>query len=211
MVEHKTRAANAALALVHHHPHFRLHSIGLGEHRHEIRIFPCDEIRVSPNPEGGATHCDLRHRAIGSQRICFARDWTGSIAKHPNIDGFGVEANESVLSQLSERARHAVARDVVAMRIESKTDLADFAREEAWAGGTSRIAISASRSRRFSVALVRTSSMAMAGCWARKLVKIGGINSVPTNSGTVTRTVPRASSELPDAVRTKASAEAAIA
>jgi amino acid transporter len=34
--------------------------------------------------------------------------------------------------------------------------------------------------------------MAMPGCLARKLVRIGGINSVPTNSGTVTRTVPRA-------------------
>src|SRR5262245_62088561 len=40
-----------------------------------------------------------------------------------------------MLLQLGERARHTAARDVIAMRIESKTNLADLARDEGALGG----------------------------------------------------------------------------
>jgi len=72
MIKHETRAADAALVLVHYHPHFRLHPVALGQHRDEIRVLPRNEVRVSPNAEGGAAHSDLRHGTIAPQRICFA-------------------------------------------------------------------------------------------------------------------------------------------
>jgi hypothetical protein len=41
---------------------------------------PRDEIRISTDAKAGAGHRDLRHGAIGPQRIVFARVWARSIA-----------------------------------------------------------------------------------------------------------------------------------
>jgi hypothetical protein len=41
---------------------------------------PRDEIRISTDAKAGAGHRDLRHGAIGPQRIVFARDWARGIA-----------------------------------------------------------------------------------------------------------------------------------
>src|SRR6266849_709307 len=78
-------------------------------------------------------------------------------------------------------------------------------------GRTMRTAMSASRCNKSSVRLESTSSMTIPGCRSRKVARIDGSTSAPTTSLAVSRTVPRVSSALPEAVRTKAAEAISIA
>ena len=137
MIEHQSYALRGSQVFMHGEPDFQVEADLAWQDWHELAA-PCRDLSLTAGDTDAGSECrKLSRVAVGPEPECVTGNAHASVADGGERGAVAVEANQSMVSEVSDTLRRSPCLDVRAMREEADTHDADFLCNDGSLGRTS--------------------------------------------------------------------------